>query len=529
MNEIVKPDSLIMAEAQSLTETFFGGCPHDCPDTCSMLFEVEDGQLPGRARQPGPPDDARRSLREAEGLREAPLPPGPPALSDEAGRPEGLEAVRAHHLGRGARHHRHALEGDHRPVRSAGDRALQLSRQSGPGARAERRRRLLQPHGRDRDRADLLRRGLLHGLAAHRRPDRRPRPRELHPLQVHRDLGLQLGQHEPAPLGHRQGRAEEGRQGRRDRRLRLAHRQGGRLAHRPEARHRRRARHGADQLDHRAGARRPGLCRQLHGRLRGAEGAGRSPHARMGRRDHRRAGGRHPHARPRTRDRAARRDPHGRGARAPLRRRPDHPRRVLHPGADRRVAPCRRRRHAVRRVGAPLQVRRDVPARPDPGGHPRRLEPADRPRADRRDAARSADHVDDVLELEPRHPGARDRQDRRRPDARGPVHGLGRALHLRHRLLRRHPAAGDHGRRDGGHDPLLGPPLPDLQHQMRGQPPARRSRTTRSSAGSRPGSASRKRTSSGPTASAWSTTSTGTPRPARASTSHTCASTASRA
>ncbi len=24
---------------------FFGGCPHDCPDTCSMIFEVENGQL----------------------------------------------------------------------------------------------------------------------------------------------------------------------------------------------------------------------------------------------------------------------------------------------------------------------------------------------------------------------------------------------------------------------------------------------------------------------------------------------------
>ena len=27
------------------SETFFGGCPHDCPDTCSMLFEVKDGIL----------------------------------------------------------------------------------------------------------------------------------------------------------------------------------------------------------------------------------------------------------------------------------------------------------------------------------------------------------------------------------------------------------------------------------------------------------------------------------------------------
>src|SRR5262245_27615222 len=25
--------------------TFFGGCPHDCPDTCAMIYEVEDGRL----------------------------------------------------------------------------------------------------------------------------------------------------------------------------------------------------------------------------------------------------------------------------------------------------------------------------------------------------------------------------------------------------------------------------------------------------------------------------------------------------
>ncbi len=30
-----------------LKETHHGGCPHDCPDTCSMVFEVEDGKLTG--------------------------------------------------------------------------------------------------------------------------------------------------------------------------------------------------------------------------------------------------------------------------------------------------------------------------------------------------------------------------------------------------------------------------------------------------------------------------------------------------
>ncbi len=28
-----------------MKETFYGGCPHDCPDTCSMVFEVENGKL----------------------------------------------------------------------------------------------------------------------------------------------------------------------------------------------------------------------------------------------------------------------------------------------------------------------------------------------------------------------------------------------------------------------------------------------------------------------------------------------------
>ena len=30
-----------------LKQTAFGGCPHDCPDTCSMIFEIEDGKLAG--------------------------------------------------------------------------------------------------------------------------------------------------------------------------------------------------------------------------------------------------------------------------------------------------------------------------------------------------------------------------------------------------------------------------------------------------------------------------------------------------
>ncbi len=42
---------------------------------------------------------------------------------------------------------------------------------------------------------------------------------------------------------------------------------------------------------------------------------------------------------------------------------PDNPGGRLHPGADRRVAPCRRRHHPVRRLGAPYKF--DVICRPD--------------------------------------------------------------------------------------------------------------------------------------------------------------------
>ncbi len=30
---------------QPARKTFFGGCPHDCPDTCAMIYEVEEGKL----------------------------------------------------------------------------------------------------------------------------------------------------------------------------------------------------------------------------------------------------------------------------------------------------------------------------------------------------------------------------------------------------------------------------------------------------------------------------------------------------
>src|SRR5687767_3976852 len=34
-----------MNEQLNPTKTFFGACPHDCPDTCAMVYEVADGKL----------------------------------------------------------------------------------------------------------------------------------------------------------------------------------------------------------------------------------------------------------------------------------------------------------------------------------------------------------------------------------------------------------------------------------------------------------------------------------------------------
>jgi anaerobic selenocysteine-containing dehydrogenase len=41
--------------AVSVKTTHHGGCPHDCPDTCAMLFEVEDGKLTGVKGNPNHP------------------------------------------------------------------------------------------------------------------------------------------------------------------------------------------------------------------------------------------------------------------------------------------------------------------------------------------------------------------------------------------------------------------------------------------------------------------------------------------
>ncbi len=101
----------------------------------------------------------------------------------------------------------------------------ELSRQHGPRAGHQLGRSILQPPRLDGEREDLLHLGLVDGVAADARADRRRRSRELRPLQVHRHLGVQYDLDQPASLAVRAGSAEARRQGGRRRCFRLAHRE----------------------------------------------------------------------------------------------------------------------------------------------------------------------------------------------------------------------------------------------------------------------------------------------------------------
>ena len=100
MNEIVNPETLL--GATSLTQTFFGGCPHDCPDTCSMLFEVKDGELLSVRGNPEHPMTRGGLCVKLKDYEKRHYHPDRLLYPMKPRRPEGLEAVRAHHLGRGA-------------------------------------------------------------------------------------------------------------------------------------------------------------------------------------------------------------------------------------------------------------------------------------------------------------------------------------------------------------------------------------------------------------------------------------------
>ncbi len=41
--------------SDQIKKTAHGGCPHDCPDTCSMVYQIDDGKLIGVKGNPEHP------------------------------------------------------------------------------------------------------------------------------------------------------------------------------------------------------------------------------------------------------------------------------------------------------------------------------------------------------------------------------------------------------------------------------------------------------------------------------------------
>ena len=269
-------------------KTFFGACPHDCPDTCAMVYEVQDGKLVevrGNKEHPMTRGTLCVKLKDFHDHHANPDRLKYPLRRDRA---ERLQAIRAHLLGRGDRRDRQALARDHRHLWQPGDHALFLSRQYGPGAGHQLRRSVLQSARHDGEREDVLRVRLIDRLAADGRSDRRGRPGKLRAFQVHRHLGVQLDLDQSASLALRARGTEARRQGGGHRQLPFAHGQGRRLAYLPAAGHRRRFGDGLHQFDHRAGAGRSATMSTAHLRLRGAESPRGRVHARICREDHRR-------------------------------------------------------------------------------------------------------------------------------------------------------------------------------------------------------------------------------------------------
>ena len=458
---------------QPQRQTFFGGCPHDCPDTCAMIYEVEDGKLV-----------------EVRGNKEHPMTRGglcvklkdyhdhhynPDRVLYPLRRvgPEGLAPIRAHLLGRG--HRRDHARAGRRSSREHGTQAI-------------------MPY------SYLGNEGLVQGLTAGDAffnclgstvnektfcasgsstawlltvgPTGGVDPESF----VHsRYIVIWACNSISTNLHHWPFVLEAQKRGAKvvviDS-LPLAHGQAGRLAHHAEARHRRRARHGHHRRADRERPCRPGLGREAHGRLPRACRARGRVHAGLCGACDGRTGARHRQVRARVRHHPAFGHPHGRGARAACRRRPDHPRGLRNPGACRLMAPCRRRVVADAAVGVPGRLGARVAARFHSPRHARGQQSPARPRARRRHEARSADHGPLRLQHQSGEPGARDQHDRARAQPRGSVLRDGGAFRHRYRRLRRHRPAGHHGRRARRHDVLVGAFL--SHHQREGDRALRR-------------------------------------------------------
>ena len=174
-----------------------GACPHDCPDTCATVTEVRDGRAVRFSADPEHPVTQGWLCAKVRPYLERVYHPDRLLYPLRRVGPKGGGPLGAHRLGRGDRRDRRPLAGDHRRVRRGGHPALLLQRHARPGPARRHQRAALEPHGRERAGALDLRRGGGAGGAERRYGARwAPDPRDV----LHSRLILIWG-HNPASTG----------------------------------------------------------------------------------------------------------------------------------------------------------------------------------------------------------------------------------------------------------------------------------------------------------------------------------------
>jgi len=88
-----------MSDVAESIQTFHGGCPHDCPDTCSMQFKVKDGRLIGVSGNPDHPMTLGGLCVKLKDYEKTSLPSRPPSLPAKTHRPQRQQAISTHLLG----------------------------------------------------------------------------------------------------------------------------------------------------------------------------------------------------------------------------------------------------------------------------------------------------------------------------------------------------------------------------------------------------------------------------------------------
>ena len=248
---------------QPARETFFGGCPHDCPDTCAMIYEVENGRLV-----------------EVRGNKDHPMTRGTLCVK--------LKDYHDHHYNPDRVLY---------PLRRSGPKgSRQFTRISWDEAVAEiisRWKDIIAKYGSQAimPYSYLGNEGLVQGLTAGDAffnklgstvnektfcasgsstawlltvgPTGGVDPESFVHSKYIVIWACNSISHQSASLALRARSAEARRQGGGDRFLPLAHGEAGRLAHHAEARHRRRAGHGRHRRDDRERSGRSGVGRQL--------------------------------------------------------------------------------------------------------------------------------------------------------------------------------------------------------------------------------------------------------------------------